>query len=112
MFFILLNFSFELEHLKKQILTYNERGQSFAISLSTKGKTLIQVITLNQNDIYSYDEVIVNSDTTIYLKPKKPIYSDNFPYVYTNGIKFPSIIIIQNLEDRKLSIDIKGIEIR
>jgi len=47
------------------------------------------------------------------LKPKKkPIYSDNFPYVYTNGIKFPSIIIIQNLEDRKLSIDIKGIEIR
>jgi len=46
------------------------------------------------------------------LKPKKPIYSDNFSYVYTNGIKFPSIIIIQNLEDRKLSIDIKGIEIR
>ncbi|MEO0223860.1 MAG: hypothetical protein ABIL76_02050 [candidate division WOR-3 bacterium] len=112
MFFILLNFSFELEHLKKQIFTYNEMGQNFVISISTKGKTLIQVITLNQNGIYNYDEAIISSDTTIYLKPQKPIYSDNFPYVYTNGIKFPSIIIIQNLENKKLNIDIKGVEIR
>ncbi len=110
MFFMLINF--ELEHLKKQVFTYNERGQSFVISLSTKGKTLIQAITLNQNGIYSYDEAIVSNDTTIYLKPKKPIYSDNFPYVYTNGINFPSIIIIQNLDDRKLNIEIKGVEIR
>lgn len=110
MFLILLNF--ELEYLKKQVITYNEKGQNFVISISTKGKTLIQVMTLNQNGIYSYDEVIVSTDTTIYLKPKKPIYSDNFPYVYTNGIKFPSVIIIQNLENRKLNIDIKGVEIR
>jgi hypothetical protein len=107
--------SFELASLEKKVIPLNEAPQSITLSFATSGKISIQLLSARKDGIYRYKQVKleVNGDTTVnVILEDKVVYSDNFPYAYTNGQHPKGLIIIQNLESKTINFDLKGVLVK